>query len=202
MGVDKGYRESKGGAVSPLSLGDPETVARTRVEKDAAEVRKWLSEVSRAAADLERRWTWKALQRVNPAIAIKLRDQHNLFDQACVTGSGEEVETHGAATCRGYAAAVRALEAVDEPDDAYLLGIDHATGFRIAIGSSRAGAERVAEVHGQSVVHVTPDELAAVLAGLEGFKRIDLIKRRFPGAEVIDVRPHDSAKRDSGIEAR
>lgn len=200
MGANRGYRESKGHALSSDMLDDSDTIARTRVEKEAAEVRKWLAEVSQAALNLERRWTWSALKRVAPQIASKLRDQHNLFDQACVTGSAEEVETHGAATCRGYAAAVRALEAADEPDDAYFFGFDPATGFRIAIGSSKAGAERVAELHGQSVVHVTPDEIAAILAGLEAFKRIDLIKRRFPGAEVIDLRPHDPAKMDSGVE--
>src|SRR5687768_2321615 len=91
---------------------------------DEQAVRYWAREVSAAAAMFERRWTRAALKRVNPDIATRLSTQRDLFDRAAVTGTGEEAEVHGAALCRGYAAAVRALEAANEPDDAYTMGQD------------------------------------------------------------------------------
>ena len=117
-----------------------------------------------------------------------------------MTGTGEEVDTHGAALCRGYSAAVRALEAANEPDDAYMLGQDPRSGFTVAVGQQKTAAERVSELHGKSVVWITPDEVAAVLAQLEDLKALSTIKRMFPGAEIIDIRPGEPAKSDSGIE--
>lgn len=159
-------------------------------------VSKWLSQVSQAAVAFERRWTRSLLRRVDAGLARRLAEQVSLFDQATVTGSAREVEEHGAATCRGYAAAVAVMEASHEPDDAYMLGLDSKTGFRVAIGHQKAAADRVAEVEGKRVVFVSPDEVAAVLASVEGFKAIAAIKQFFPGAEVIDQFPDQPAKGD------
>jgi hypothetical protein len=49
-------------------------------------------------------------------------------------------------------------------------------------------AERVRELHGATVIWITPDEVAAIMANLEAFKPIATIKRLFPGAEILDVR--------------
>jgi hypothetical protein len=159
-----------------------------RLHNDEQLARHWSREVSKAAANYERRWTWAALKRVDPDIATRLSTQRDLFGRAAVTGTGDEVEVHAAALCRGYAAAVKALEAADEPDDAYLLGRDPRSGFTVAVGHQKAAADRVAELHGQFVVWVSPDELAALLAQLQGLDALWTVKRTFPGAEVIDIR--------------
>lgn len=172
-----------------------------RVEREDKAVRHWLGQVSEAAAAFERRWTMAALRRVNRDLASRLIEQRNLFDEATVTGSKAEIDLHGAATCRGYTAAISAMEAAAEPDDAYLLGQDIRSGFRVAIGHQTVAADRVSEHLGQSVVFITPDEVAAVMAGLEGFKTLAIIKQRFPGCEVLDIRPGDPAKAESGVAA-
>lgn len=171
----------------------------TRVDAEQQAARRWLAETSKAASMIERRWTKAALKRVDPDLAQRLKEQRDLFDKALVTGSAEEIEAHGGAMCRGYAVALKTLEASGEPDDSYMLGSDPRTGYRVAIGHMKAAADRVAEVHGQSVVWISPDEVAALMAGMEGFKQLAAVKQLFPGAEVIDVRPGEPAKGDSGI---
>jgi hypothetical protein len=159
-------------------------------------VRHWIGEVSAAALPLERRWTWLALRRVDDDLARRLHEQRGLFDQACVAGSADDVATHGAAMCRGYAAAVRTMEQSGHPDDAYMLGCDTATGFKVAVGEQRACVERVRELHGNNVVWVTPDEVAKLMASVEQFKGIAAIKQMFPGAEIIDRYVDQPAKND------
>lgn len=148
-------------------------------------VRHWHAEVGAAARTFEARWTNLALRRVDSGLATRLFEQRGLFDQACITGTVDEVELHGAAMCRGWSAAVRAMEQADEPDDAYMLGSDPATGLKVAVGQSKASVGRVAELHGQDVVWVTPDEVAALMASVEAFKFAYAVKQHFPGAELI-----------------
>lgn len=145
----------------------------------------WLGEVSAAAMPFESRWTWLALRRVDDDLGRRLFEQRGLFDQACITGTAAEVETHGAAMCRGYAAAVRALEQAGAEDDSYMLGFDPATGLRVAVGSQRAAVDRVRELHGSEVVWVTPDEVAVMVASVEKMKGIAVVKQFFPGAEIV-----------------
>ena len=158
------------------------------IEREDRAMRTWMGVVSDAAIAFENRWTWAALQRVDREIHRRLSEQRSLFDRAMVTGTAEEIETHGAAMVRGYAVAVQMLEAAGMADDAYLLGQDVRTGFRVAIGERKATAARVRKLHGNAVVWITPDEVAAVLANLERFKPIADLKRLFPGAEMLEVR--------------
>lgn len=168
-----------------------------QMERDAAAARRWLTEVSNSALVFESRWTMLALQRVDPGIAKRLREQRGLFDQAVVTGTSDQIEEQGSAMCRGYAAAVRALEAAATPDDAYLLGMDSQTGMRVAIGEQKAAVARVREIHGQGVVWITPDEVAKLMGSVEAFKFVGAVKKLFPGAEVIDRYPDEPAKADA-----
>jgi hypothetical protein len=92
---------------------------------------------------------------------------------------------HGAATARGWAAAVRAMEAAGAPDDAYQLGTDPQTGTKVAIGEHKGIIERVQELHGQDVICVTPDEVAAMIGTVEAIGTIGAIKKLFPGAEIV-----------------
>jgi hypothetical protein len=159
----------------------------TAMRQEHAAIRTWVPNVSTAAIPFESRWTLAALKRVDPDVHRRLREQRALFDQALVAGTADEIERHGAAMCRGYAKAVQVLETAGEEDDAYMLGQDPRSGFRIAIGQQKPAAQRVRQLHGEVVTWITPDEVAAVLANLEAFKPILAIKRRFPGAEIVEV---------------
>jgi hypothetical protein len=44
----------------------------------------------------------------------------------------------------------------------------------------------VVELHGQDVVWVSPDEVATLMASSEAFMTVAAIKRKFPGAEVVE----------------
>jgi hypothetical protein len=171
-------------------------VTLATIQREQTAIRRWQGAVAEAALPFESRWTLAALKRVNAGIHRRLFDQRGLFDQMLVTGTSEEIELHGAALCRGYAIAIQTLERAAEPDDAYMLGQDTRTGFRIAIGQQKAAARRVCELHGNTVIWMTPDEVATTIANIEAFKPINAIKRLFPGAEVIEVRPHEPAKDD------
>lgn len=148
-------------------------------------LRHWLGEVSSAAALLESRWTGLALRRVDPELARRLHEQRGLFDEACFAGAASEIEEQGSAMCRGYAAAVRALTQADAPDDAYMLGSDPVSGCKVAVGLQKAALARVRSVHGEDVIWITPDEVAALMASVEAFKFVGAVKQFFPGAEVI-----------------
>ena len=166
------------------------------IQREHAAIRKWQTAVAEAALPFEARWTQAALKRVDQDLHRRLLDQRDLFDQALVTGTAQDIELHGAALCRGYAIAIQALERAAEPDNAYMLGQDVRSGFRVAIGQQKAAAQRVREVLGDKVVWVTPDEVATIVAHLEAFKPITLIKQLFPGAEILDLHPGEPAKGD------
>jgi hypothetical protein len=166
------------------------------IQREHAAIRKWQAAVAEAALPFEARWTLAALRRVDHDLHRRLLDQRDFFDQALVISTAQDIEVHGAALCRGYAIAIQALERAAEPDNAYMLGQDVRSGFRVAIGQQKAAAQRVRDVHGDKVVWVTPDEVATIVANLEGFKSIALIKRLFPGAEILDVHPSKPAKGD------
>lgn len=155
------------------------------IKREDTALGKWFALTSEAAAVFESRWTLAALRRVNADLHRRLRLQSSLFDKAMITGTPEEIEIHGAALCRGYAVAVSALEAAAEPDNAYMLGMDSKTGFRVAIGNQKAAARRVSELH-RDAVWITPDETATVLANLDAFKPVAKIKQMFPGAEIME----------------
>ena len=66
--------------------------------------------VLKASMAFEAQWTWRALRAVDPDLARRLREQIEIFDEACVTGTPREIVEHGQATARGYAAAVQAMD--------------------------------------------------------------------------------------------
>ena len=171
--------------------------ANSQARRDAAEAEATImqmGEVAEVAALFERRWTMAALRRADADLERRLRKQIGDFHAATITGSVVEVNRQGQATVRGYRAAIQAMDAAGEPDDAYVLGYDYRTGFRVAVGHLAAPADRAVLVEGKPVVFVTPDEVAALLAGIEGIKGIAAIKQMFPGAEVVDVHPGEAAK--------
>jgi len=159
------------------------------LRRDDEVLREWFATVESAAALFESRWTRRALRRVDAALADRLREQRDLFDQAMVTGTADEIETQGAAMCRGYVAACGALERAEVPDDAYMLGGPSVTGLRVAIGVQKAAATRVAELHG--AIWMTPDEVSDIMSSAP-FNKIAAAKLVFPGIEVVEFRKTES----------
>lgn len=147
-----------------------------------------LRKVNEAAKVFESRWTMGALARLDPALAKSLHEQIQLYQQAAVTGTMADLTEHAGGLARGYRYCAAKLEDAGVEDDAYLIGVDSATGCRVAIGDRRASAERVAEMHGNRVVWLNPDEVARLWASIEGLTKIEPLKEFFPGAEIVDVR--------------
>lgn len=147
---------------------------------------KWRVEAATAAAAFESRWTLIGLRRHDHDLAVALYEQKELFHEACAIGDLGEIRDHGAALVRGYAAATQAMEAAQIPDDSYLLGTCPTTGYRIAIGINKASIRRVIELYGQEVIWFSPDEVATLAASSEAFLKVGALKKKFPGAEVVE----------------
>lgn len=152
-----------------------------------------LALVDPAAAAFEGRWTFSALQRVDNDLHEAVVDQQRMFNAALVTGSKRDVREHAEAMVRGYAAAVRRMEAASADDDAYLVGLDSRTGTRVAVGRTKHCIGRVQRVHGEQCIFMTPDEVAKLVSGSQ---TLASIKSIFPDAEVVDVFPNEVAKGD------
>jgi hypothetical protein len=139
-----------------------------------------------AAHGFEGRWTLRSLERVDPELHEALLDQQRMFDAAIVRGGSAEIDEHGAAMIRGWAAAVRRMVEAGAPDDSYMLGWDQRSGLRVAVTGQLAAHERVRQVHGHQVIVVTPDEVATLLAAQQELLRI---KGAFVGCEVVGLYP-------------
>jgi hypothetical protein len=148
-------------------------------------ISQWSEHVSKAAQAFEARWTMLALMRVDADLATRLHDQRNLFVEMVIKGTARDVAAHGAAMCRGYVVAIAALEAANQPDDAYRIGRDPESGVTVAIGDQKAAVNRVREVYGDDVIFISPDEVATLFANVEAFRSVGIVKRRFPGAEIL-----------------
>jgi hypothetical protein len=157
---------------------------------DSDVVIRLLREVGDAAAVFEGRWSLGALARVDAELAQLLADQIQDYHAARLTGTMTELKEEAAACKRGYLKCAAVMEKAGVEDDGYLIGVDTATGMRVAIGDRRASAGRVCELHGRNVVWLNPDEVARLWASIQGLRRIDAVKEQFPGAEVVDLRPH------------
>jgi hypothetical protein len=166
-------------------MGELRVVRQNQWQRADQAIKFQRKEVSDAAMLFETRWTELALRRVDADLALRLHEQRNLFHAACLKGDVREVDLQGAALRRGYVAVTRRMEEAGAEDDAYQIGHDPLTGTKVAIGTQRAALDRVRKIHGQDVIWLTPDEVAVMMAGLESFKHIMAIKKKFPGAEII-----------------
>ncbi len=144
-----------------------------------------MERVAKVAELYESRWTLSALRRTDEELHEQLLEQQSTYHQSLLMGEADDIEEQSEVMCRGWLAATRVMELADAEDDAYLLGYDPKTGVRVAIGDNRHSINRVRHVHGQSVVWLTPDEVASLFAGVESFKSIAAVKNLFPGAEII-----------------
>lgn len=157
---------------------------------DSRVILQLIAEVAAAAEAFEGRWTIGALARVDPGLADLLVEQLADYHEAQVIGTLVDLKEHARGAVRGYLKAARVCEAAGLEDDAYLLGVDSSTGLRVAIGDRRLSAQRVADLHGSRVIWLNPDEVAKLWSSIAGLRRIDAVKACFPGATVVDIRPH------------
>jgi len=146
----------------------------------------WRRRVNEAAASFESRWTTIALRRHDLDLAVRLHEQRELFHEACAIGDGRAIIEQGGAMVRGYEVCARALEEAQIPDDSYVLGQCPTTGFKVAVALNKHAVGRVRELHGQDVVMVSADEVATLMASSQAFMTVAAIKKKFPGAEVVE----------------
>ncbi len=154
---------------------------------DSGLIGRVMGQVAEAAAAFESRWTLAALKRVDGDLYQRFVEQQDLFNEALITGDEREVEVQAAALSRGWLAIAQAMEG--EADDAYRIGFHGGT--RVAIGEQKHAITRVRELWGEAVIWITPDEVAALVAGMELLKQA---KNVFPDAELIDLYPAEEAK--------
>lgn len=145
-------------------------------------------DVAAAAVQFERRWTFGALARLHSDLADRLARQRELWAQSVADQDEEKILARGRGLVRGYNACFLAMETCGEPDDSYWIGACRRTGFRVAIGPTKASADRVREVFDGKVPHYTPDEVAALL---EGLRAVNRAMAAFPGAEIVAVRSRE-----------
>lgn len=146
--------------------------------------------VSEAARPFESRWTLRALYAEDKELYLRFREQQALWSEALVTGSEIDIQEQTDAMCRGWHAIVLRMDEAGAPDDAYLIGVDTETGVQVAIGDQLAARDRVKDVHGAQTIFLTPSEVATLLASSQV---ITSLKRLFPGAELIEIRPSKEA---------
>lgn len=137
---------------------------------------------SEAAALYEARWTLRALRRVDAELCDAIEEQRSMFHEALITGEDEDIIEQGEAMCRGWAAAIRRMEQEQVAEDAGMVGFDPATGMKVVISGQRAVEQRAKELYGDTVVFLTPDEVAAMFAGLQSVAKV---KALWPGAEIV-----------------
>lgn len=136
------------------------------------------------------RWRMSTLLRADPDLHQALVEQIGLYNAALVTGGDDEAKEHAGAMVRGWRAACAALEAPLQDDDAYFTGIDYKTGLHVVIGEHRASVGRVQIKDDRKVIFMTPDEVAALVAGIQ---IIAEAKSVFPDAEIIQEYPEYGA---------
>lgn len=150
----------------------------------SAVVGEMLAQESAAAAMFESRWTMRALRRVDVELCQAVEEQSGLFHEAILTGEDDQIREHGEAMCRGWQAAVVRMEQAGEPDDCYQIGFDPGSGMTVAIAAQRSASARVRDLHGDRVIFVTPDEVAAMFAGMQTVAKV---KALWPGAEITRI---------------
>jgi len=147
-------------------------------EKTVAEC---LAMVGPAETSFHSRWRLSSLRRVDVELYEALTDQQELYGSALVMGSDAEAKMQSEAMVRGWAAACKAMETVNAPDDAYLMGLDPVSGIQVVISEHKGSRDALAARYGEPLVLMTPSEVAALLGTVEIIRRA---KECFPDAEI------------------
>lgn len=144
-----------------------------------------------AARAFEKRWTLATLRRVDPELHALLLGQQADWHESLVKGDMHDLVDQTDAMCRGWAAAVKALETRQVAEDAFLVGMFQ--DFTVVISEQRQDlAELRRRLGTDQVVIVTPDEVAAIVVGLGD--TVKAVKDLWPDAEIFDVRQRSESK--------
>lgn len=148
-----------------------------------------LQKASEAAALFESRWTMNALLREAPDLHEAIEDQLSMFHESLVTGEDKDIIEHGEAMCRGWAAAIVAMEKSGIAIDA--LHIGQFGDVTIVVGRQQKAPQWFREQYGDEVVWLTPREVAAMFFQI---RHVQEVKRLWPDAEIAEVRSKEVAK--------
>lgn len=149
--------------------------------------------VGDAARAFEKRWTLATLRRVDPQLHALLIEQQADWHASLLTGDVPYLVDQTSAMCRGWAAAVKALETREQPEDAFLVGMYQ--DFTVIISEQRQDLGELKKRMGtDQVVVVTPDEVAAMVVGLGD--TVKAVKDLWPEAEIFEVRKPEGKKGD------
>jgi hypothetical protein len=136
----------------------------------------------------EARWALSSLARVDKDLYDRLIDQMAKFYRAINAGKLTAIQVHSEAAVKGWEAAIRRMESSELGGSSYMIGQCRKSGKKVAIGYQKAASRQVRIDHGESVVLFSPDEIAEMLVGTREFRIVEETKKRFPGAEISDVR--------------
>lgn len=148
-----------------------------------------LEKASRAAELFEGRWTLNALLRVDPDLHEALEDQQGRFHESLSTKNDVEIAEQGEAMCRGWAAAIQAMERSGEAQDAIHIGTFGPV--VVAIGRQRYAPEWVRDQYGEGIVWLTPREVAALHFRV---MEAENVKRLWPDVEIVGVRKKEGVE--------
>lgn len=143
-----------------------------------------LALVTPAEAAFHSRWRMSSLKRIDADLHEAVTEQQELYGSACVIGTDAEARLQSEAMVRGWNAACRAMETAQAPDDAYMMGMDDASGLQVVIAEHKGSRDALAKRYGEPLVVITPSEVASLLASVEIIKSV---KQHFPDAEVLRV---------------
>lgn len=133
-----------------------------------------------AEAAFHSRWRLSSLKRVDAGLWQALTEQQELYGSSLVMGTDAEARLQSEAMVRGWSAACRTME--DQPDDAYLMGMDDASGIQVVISEHKGSRDELAKRYGEPLVLMTPSEVAALLGSVQ---IVAAAKAHFPGAEIL-----------------
>lgn len=142
-----------------------------------------LAKINKAAALFETRWTTDALCRIDPDLNEALEDQIAIFHEALVAGEDEDIIEHGEATCRGWEAAIVAMEKSGIAHDAYHFG--QFGEVTVAIGRQHKAPDWFIEQYGGEVVWLNAREVAAMFFQI---REVEKVKLLWPDAKIVSVR--------------
>jgi hypothetical protein len=168
------------------AIKEDEDAAKAAIKISTRE--KMLERVSRAAALFEARWTMGALLRAEPDLHEAIEDQLGRFHESLVTGQDKEIVTHGEAMCRGWAAAIIAMEKSGIAEDAVHIG--EFGDVIVAIGRAQRCPEWLRERYGEGLTYLRPREVAAMYFQVRAAQEV---KRLWPDAEIVEVRGKEAA---------
>lgn len=148
----------------------------------AATVAQCLATVAPAETAFHSRWRLSSLKRVDAELWQAVTEQQELYGAACIMGSDEDAREAAASMVRGWNAACKAMETAQWGEDAYLMGMDDASGIQVVIAEHKGSRDALAKRYGEPLVLMTPSEVAALLGTV---KLIEQAKLHFPDAEIL-----------------